>query len=108
MTKEEMLQEIKDAVQKGMQGQDPTYDVDYKKILENPKIEKKTLDGYGGEGQGEDLWVVIELFDKDTKETILMFKAEGSYESWNGSDWSYASVYEVEPREVVVTKYFRV
>jgi hypothetical protein len=53
---------------------------------------------YGGEGQGDDLWVVFQVGDQ-------FFKVEGYYSSWDGGRYDDPTPYEVEPVQVTVTEY---
>ena len=55
------------------------------------------VDGYGGEGEGDDLWVV---FDVDGQ----LFRKSGYWVSHDGCYWDGA-LEEVEPYEVTVTRY---
>jgi hypothetical protein len=75
------------------------------KALLNTKLEYAYVDGYGGEGQGEDYWHVYKFTDVETKESCLV-KFDGSYYSYNGS--SFDRWFFVEPREVVVTQFFEI
>lgn len=61
----------------------------------------KTVDSYGGEGMGEDYWVVWYFPVAD-----IHVKFHGWYQSYEGSE--YEGMYLVEPREVVVTQYFNI
>lgn len=56
---------------------------------------------FGGEGQGDKVWVVFSL------NGTQYFRIDGSYTSWDGSDWNYSSLYEVEPHPVTVIQYRR-
>ena len=61
------------------------------------------VDSEGGyEGEGEYCHKVI-LF----KEENIFIKIQASYYSYEGVELDYAEVDEVEPREVVVTQYFK-
>ena len=61
------------------------------------------VDSEGGyEGEGEYCHKII-LF----KEENIFIKIQASYYSYGGVEFDYAEVYEVEPREVVVTQYFK-
>lgn len=60
------------------------------------------VDEYGGEGQGEDYWVVVEVTKDDHKS---FWKFDGWYASYSGS--SIENVWEVKPVEKVVTVYER-
>lgn len=56
---------------------------------------------YGGEGQGEDFWVVISLADEAT---TRYFRMDGWYASYDGGELD-GEPYEVRPQERVVTFY---
>lgn len=53
----------------------------------------KHVEDHGGEGQGEDYWVV---FSADDGETKRYFMANGYYASYEGSTWE-GNIYEVFP-----------
>lgn len=56
------------------------------------------VDQYGGEGQGDDWWSVKHFVDHD-----VYIKIEGSYASYNGTEFYSGYGYEVKPQEKVVT-----
>jgi hypothetical protein len=58
------------------------------------------VDEYGGEGQGEDYWVVIEV-TKGNHKSFWQF--DGWYASYDGGHLE--NVWEVTPTEKVVTVY---
>jgi hypothetical protein len=67
-------------------------------------LESATLERQGGQGQGDEYHVVQKFTDKTTKESFLvMFTA--SYDSFNGTDWSYSEVFECELVEKTITVY---
>ncbi|UDL16815.1 hypothetical protein SEA_ATUIN_149 [Arthrobacter phage Atuin] len=51
----------------------------------------------GGEGDGEERWIVIKVGDQ-------LFEYRGYYSSWDGTEWD-DKLREVEPYEVTVIKY---
>lgn len=53
--------------------------------------------GYGGEGKGDEIWVVVSVGTQ-------LFRKDGYYSSGYGSDWD-GDLYEVVAREVTVTVY---
>lgn len=57
------------------------------------------VEEFGGEGQGTERWVVFSV-NGDT-----LFKVDGEYTSWDGTDWAYADLEEVEAVQVMVTQY---
>jgi hypothetical protein len=54
----------------------------------------------GGEGEGEERWVVFSVGDK-------LFQVSGYYSSWDGTTWEDVTPREVEAYEVSVTRYRR-
>ncbi len=62
----------------------------------------KNVDSYGGEDQGEDYCSVYE-FTLDNE--VCWIKFDGWYSSYTGRE--YTEFFFVEPKEVVVTKYFK-
>ena len=70
-------------------------------FLETHRAEEVDSEG-GDEGEGEYCHKII-LF----KEENIFIKIQASYYSYEGVELDYAKVYEVEPREVVVTQYFK-
>lgn len=66
-----------------------------------PSGTAKTLEAYGGEGKGEEYWVVFQVGDKT-------YRVDGYYSSWEGTNWDDAEPYEVKPVEVTVIKYKKV
>lgn len=59
----------------------------------------------GFEGGGEDVVRVIKV---EGDNSVMFVECTGFYTSYEGTYWSYGKVYEVEPKEVVVTKYFKI
>lgn len=51
------------------------------------------IDGYGGEGQGDKYWGVARL--KDTHGNQLIFKVEGWYSSYDGSECDDPTEWEI-------------
>lgn len=60
------------------------------------------VDHFGGEDQGSNYWFIVKT-DNDEQ----FFQIAGSYNSWDGVSFDYASIFEVEPFEVTVTQYRR-
>jgi hypothetical protein len=56
------------------------------------------VEDFGGEGQGEERWVVFSVGDQ-------LFKVEGYYASWDGTTWDDPTPFEVKPKDVVVVRY---
>lgn len=61
------------------------------------------VDSHGGEGEGEDFWTVYK-FTQGTDSVHVQF--DGYYQSYDGS--TFQEWFFVEPKEVVVTKFFKV
>lgn len=55
------------------------------------------VEDFGGEGQGDTMWVVFKVQDR-------YFRKTAYYDSWNGASWD-SSLEEVEPKEKVITVY---
>lgn len=64
----------------------------------------KSVDQYGGEGQGEQYYNIFKYTFEDGEETFIKF--EGWYASYCGSE--YQEAYIVVPVEVMVTQYKQV
>ncbi len=60
------------------------------------------VDSYGGEGQGDDYWVVVKVVGHDGTERY--FRRNGWYQSYSGGELDGPTV-EVRPREKMVTVY---
>jgi hypothetical protein len=75
-----------------------------RKLLHS-NFEVKEVESFGGEGLGDQAHVVLSL--KNNKESFLV-KIDGSYDSWDGYNWDYATAYECKPVEKTITVYERV
>lgn len=71
---------------------------DWDGVLESVGWTLKYLDGYGGEGKGDDYWFVFTVTDGETTRYI---KVDGGYASYYGGE--YDEWFEVFPEEQVVT-----
>jgi len=87
---------------------DSWYDVeegfDYKNqsfVIDGVKIEKAEFDT-GGEGHGEDIYMVFKTTDADGN--VQYWRKDGYYASYDGSNWD-GDFREVRPVERVVTYY---
>lgn len=58
----------------------------------------KEIDSYGGEGMGDEYWHLFKVNDQH-------FKLDAAWVSWDGVYWDDAELYEVEPKEVTITKW---
>ena len=82
---------------------DPEAYTEVNNTLGNLGISAEHQTNHGGEGEGDSFWSVY----KFTQGEVTVFvKFDGSYQSYNGSE--YDSWYFVEPKEVTVTEYFKV
>jgi len=112
--KQEELEELLQKVIKDCKWWDGESELDIRNGYDweewSPKDESpykiKMLDQYGGEGQGDTIYYIFALYEDD--ELLTNFKVEGYYDSWNGSDWSYASLNIVAPKKVEVTSWVNV
>ena len=59
-------------------------------------------DNHGGEGEGDSYWSVYSFTDGDN---VVYVQFDGWYASYNGSE--FTEWFFVEPKEVLVTKYFK-
>src|SRR2546426_1106570 len=55
------------------------------------------VEDFGGEGQGDQRYVVFSVSDQ-------FFKVEGYYASWDGTTWEDTTPFEVKPTEVTVIR----
>lgn len=74
----------------------------FKQALQAAGISYEEEAQHGGEGEGEDFWTVYS-FTKAGEKVFVQF--DGWYQSYNGSE--YTEWFFVEPKEVVVTQYFK-
>lgn len=77
-------------------------ELDYEKIEETKGLKVTEVKREGGEGQGDEYTVVLSL--KNESETMLV-RIDASYNSYDGTDWSYCEVYECEPVQKTITVY---
>lgn len=80
-------------------------DVHYSDFENDSYIIESKIDRYGGEGQGDEYWVVSRVQDKRTGESFFI-KFDGYYSSWEGSDFSNNDWSIVKPQEVKVIQWF--
>lgn len=57
----------------------------------------------GGEGQGDQYFVVWKLTDENGDE--YYFRADGYYSSYEGVEWDGAELRQVQPRQKTITVY---
>jgi hypothetical protein len=89
MTKEQILEEIRDQLIKGG---------DWEVKLNNKELEQ--MEQVGGEDQGTEYYVVWKI----PGETRDMFvRASAHYTSYDGTDWSEAQIEFVEPYQKSIT-----
>lgn len=62
----------------------------------------KVLEDFGGEGQGEVIYLIFEITDPEGG--VKLYRKDGFYASFHGSDWD-GKFYEVVAREKVITVY---
>ena len=90
---------------------------DLKTEVQNGKIERyylpktfkdanlELVGSWGGEGEGDKIGFVLKV-TTDSEEFYI--KVDGSYNSYDGSDYSWAEVYEVRPYEKTITAWAKV
>ena len=66
-------------------------------------FEFRTVDAYGGEGQGDTYYTVIEVRSNPDSDETLMVKFDGWYSSYDGAD--YTGWRFVKPKEKTITVY---
>lgn len=76
--------------------------VELTEAFANTNIQFSEVDQYGGEGQGDDYWIVYK-FSRDDEVEYLQF--DGWYSSYNGAEFNKR--FWVKPKEVVVTKFYK-
>jgi hypothetical protein len=57
------------------------------------------VDQYGGEGQGDDYWLVYS-FEKDGQKLLVKF--QGWYDSYNGAEYSEYKVVTAQEKTITV------
>lgn len=67
---------------------------------ENEKYKIEKVDSYGGEGMGEDYWVIQKITFKETGE-VAFVKYDGWYNSWDGAYMENAATVNPEIVEKV-------
>jgi hypothetical protein len=65
--------------------------------------ELKTVEHFGGEGQGDHIHWVFTI--TDPQGNVEYWKRNGYYASYSGSDWCCGDLYKVTPRTKQVTVY---
>lgn len=71
---------------------------DWDGVLESVGWTLKYLDGYGGEGKGDEYWFVFTVTDGTTTRHV---KVDGWYQSYNGGE--YDKWFEVFPKKKEIT-----
>lgn len=77
-------------------------DLDFDPLLEVEEIlgPMKVVQSKGGEGQGEEYYVIIHFVDHN-----VFVKVEGFYTSYDGTDFDAFDLREVFPTEKIITVY---
>jgi hypothetical protein len=65
--------------------------------LDGETVPVTKVDSFGGEGMGEEIWVVVQVGDQ-------YFEKDGYYASHYGTDWD-GSFTEVSPSQKTITVY---
>lgn len=79
-------------------------DTHYSDFENDDYVIESEIDRFGGEGQGDECWVVSRVQDKRTEE-VFFIKFDGYYSSWEGSDFSNNDWNIVAPKEVKVVQW---
>ena len=59
-------------------------------------------DQHGGEGQGEDYWIVFSVTNLVDKKDVTYYKVPGWYQSYHGSELEWDNLFEVKSVEKVI------
>jgi hypothetical protein len=59
-------------------------------------------ESYGGEGQGDEYWMVIKVIENDTK-NVSFWEIPGWYRSDDGGEYEIDNIFEVVSKEKVIT-----
>lgn len=65
----------------------------------------RLVEQFGGEGQGDAAWIVIEVIEPGHEPRL--FKVDGDHSSFDGTYYD-GDLYEVQPKTVEVIKYERI
>ena len=81
------------------------YEGGYTKDWESGSLpfEYKGVDSHGGEGEGSDFYIVIQIRNPDNHDEQYYIKFQGWYASYDGAEyesWSF-----VEPKQKTITVY---
>lgn len=79
-------------------------DTHYSDFENDDYVIESEIDEFGGEGQGDEYWVVSRIQNKRTGESFFI-KFDGYYSSWEGSDFSNNDWNVVAPKEVKVVQW---
>lgn len=76
------------------------YAIEWQEKIEVPDLGIiEFVEQFGGEGKGDEYWIVFKINNQ-------YFKVSAYYDSWNGVNWNEtASLIEVEPKEVTKIEY---
>ena len=59
-------------------------------------------DGFGGEGQGDNFWIVFSVTNLADSGDVVYYKVPGWYQSHYGSELEWGSLFEVSRREKTI------
>lgn len=99
MNKQDAIAFIREKV--SCDGESPEYGVDFGK-LEEAGFKIEEYEQEGGTDEGSHYHVVLKL-SKDGEDTFV--KCDGYYQSYEGTNWEGADVYEAKPIEVKVSQW---
>ena len=66
---------------------------------EDYKIESE-IDKHGGEGEGEDYWIISRIVNKKSNE-VFYIKFYGYYTSWYGTEWEGWKLVKPYKKEII-------
>lgn len=66
----------------------------------------KLIEQQGGEGQGDEYYIVFSVTDEEG-ETVI-FKKEAEYSSYDNTDWDWGDAFEVAPHTQTLIVYVEV
>ena len=111
------IAQLKDELTKLASAEQGTEDPNLEELIEELEYNKneiytifedqlvKYVDSFGGEGQGDEYWVVFSVGQGDTKR---LFNTPGWYASYEGSELQVDDIFEVVAKEVVKIEYVKV
>lgn len=102
LTVQEIEERLEEFFESGGSQPESYYEIKYGSEGKIPGLgDVKLVDKYGGEGQGDDYWVVFSVSDGDV---TRLFRKSGWYASYAGGEFD-SDLEEVRAQQKVVTVY---